>query len=492
VALIITPADATIFRIDCTKTALADISAKTYDPGDQILLPRGQTCQGTLSPNGSGAAGDPIVIGAYGSGPAPIIDASGRNSAVFLKNQHHWVIQDIETVGGDQHGINITGDTPGTLSYFRIDNVEVRGVTGTPTDKNHDGALIVHPTPDAGSTVFNNVRITNALVHHSSQWAGIEVMCQTGVTPASNPAPILIDNSVAHHVGGDGIVAFACSTATIEDSVAHHGGQSSQVLGGTNGIWTWACQSCTVRRNEAYAMTSTTAGDGGAFDIDWGSHDTVVEQNYGHDNDGYCVAIFGAQNLTTTNSVVRRNICVDNGQKASFAYQGDMFLSTWAGGVINGVKIHGNTFMWRPVADGPVFNARGVTWAGTKRNYFRNNVILSQVPTMIDTKTNVRLGHNNYWEGDLETPVWKYGGNTYSTFWGYKVGSGQDANGKFTEPMLKNVTYSAVGKPAVAFIPQATSPLIDAGAFLAGDSYDFLGVPIPQGAAPDIGAREKP
>ena len=486
--LAVAPAEATIFQIDCTQVTLADVSNQSYSPGDQILLPRGQVCEGTLSPGGSGTAANPIVIGAYGTGARPIIDARGSNSAIYLNNQEGFEIRDVETIGGDQYGVNITGDQAGTFSYFRIDNVEVRDVTGTIVDG--QGGIMVHPNPTADATVMNDVRVTNTVVHDSSQWAGIGIICQTGIQPANNPDPIVVDNSTAYNIGGDGITAFACTDATLSDSLVHHAGQTGAATRGTNGIWTWACQSCSVLRNEVYAQGSSTHGDGGAYDIDWGSHDTTVAYNYGHDNAGYCVAIFGAKGLTTTNSVVKHNICVDNGQKADFADQGDIFLFTWEGGAIDGVKIYGNTIVWKPPIDAPAFLARGVNFKGIEPKFFRNNAILSHVPNMINSRTNVKLNYNLYFEGDLETPMWKYGTKTYTTFSGYKSGSGQDRKGKFAHPLFQDETYSGPGRPTTAFIPQATSPLVNAGVGIAGDFLDFAGVPIPQGIAPDIGAHE--
>jgi hypothetical protein len=107
---------------------------------------------------------------------------------------------------------------------------------------------------------------------------------------------------------------------------------------------------------------------------------------------------------------------------------------------------------------------------------------------MINSRTNVKLNYNLYFEGDLEIPMWKYGTKTYTTFSGYKSGSGQDRKGKFAHPLFQDETYSGPGRPTTAFIPQATSPLVNAGVSIAGDFLDFAGVPIPQGIAPDIGA----
>ena len=48
--------------------SLASVNAFTFLPGDHLLLKRGTTCNGALTPQGSGAANFPIVIDAYGTG----------------------------------------------------------------------------------------------------------------------------------------------------------------------------------------------------------------------------------------------------------------------------------------------------------------------------------------------------------------------------------------------------------------------------------------
>src|SRR4051794_8106026 len=45
----------------------------SLQPGDQVLLKRGEVFYGTIKMTKSGSSSSPIVIGAYGSGDKPII-----------------------------------------------------------------------------------------------------------------------------------------------------------------------------------------------------------------------------------------------------------------------------------------------------------------------------------------------------------------------------------------------------------------------------------
>jgi len=77
-------------------------SQATYAPGDKILLKCGDTWNEELHPTGEGTAADPIVIGAYGDGPRPVIDrqdATGNNIdkvCIRLKNIAGYKIKGIE------------------------------------------------------------------------------------------------------------------------------------------------------------------------------------------------------------------------------------------------------------------------------------------------------------------------------------------------------------------------------------------------------------
>ena len=58
--------------------SLAKVNSVKFSPGDQVLFSRGQVWTGELSPKGSGTSGNPILLGAYGSGDAPIINGAAR------------------------------------------------------------------------------------------------------------------------------------------------------------------------------------------------------------------------------------------------------------------------------------------------------------------------------------------------------------------------------------------------------------------------------
>jgi len=465
---------------------LVTLSTQTFMPGDVIAFKRGTTCAGMLGPLGSGEPGAPITITAYGSGARPVIVAAGRRAAIALFNQSHWVIRDLETSGGNPHGIHISGDAAATLSYFRISNVSVHDVKGVATTK-QSGLIEISPA-HGSATVIDDVVIDGATVFNTEQWKGIHVGCANGIFPARNPGRIIIRNSRASNIAGDGITIYACSNGLIENNVSYDiGTASTDAVGTPNAIWTWACANCIVQFNEGFRSHSPAA-DGGIFDIDWGSSRTTVQYNYGHDADGYCVGIFGAWGLITTNSIVRYNICANNG-RLDPNRQGDIYLKTWDGGWLDGVEIYNNTIYWNPATPSSALSNRENSLVGTGPHFFKNNIIVSSAGAFVSTDDNLTLDHNLYW-ARAGAPAWEYGSGWWNSFTSFQSATLQDAHGLYADPLLHNIGDLSE-RPLTAFTLRPDSPAIDRGATIGSMSgRDFFGVLTPRGTAVDIGASE--
>ena len=74
-----------------------NINSKTFEAGDRILLKRGISWLGSISPKGSGQEQLPITLSAYGDGDRPIIDGNGQvRAVVYLRNQSNWIIENLE------------------------------------------------------------------------------------------------------------------------------------------------------------------------------------------------------------------------------------------------------------------------------------------------------------------------------------------------------------------------------------------------------------
>jgi hypothetical protein len=473
--------------------SLDHVNRTIFQPGDGIFFKRGTTCNGALTPQGSGEEGDPILMGAYGRGELPIIEAGDHPEAIRLIGQEYWEIQDIETIGGTEFGVLVSGETgTETLHHIRLTNLIVHDVWGEPFRDKTPGLVVVL----SNGSIFKDVIIDGVTAYNTNQWAGIEVSGSTG-WPINYDNPefaedVIVRNSTVYNVYGDGIVLWGVQNGLIEYSVAYDTGQqpAPKTIGTPSSIWTWSCYDCVVQYNESYNASSPEV-DGGCYDIDWGTRDNIFQYNYGHDCDGYCLSVFGAGGVTTENAIARYNVCANNGQLSSLASrQGDFFLSTWGGGHLDGVLIHNNTSYWAPDGNYPAL-VNTAEFSGESRNIFANNIITSTFPWMVNGGSDFEFDYNLYWldgEGDL---FFSFDQSYYLGFEEYQNLSGYDAHSIYADPMLNNPAYHEVGSTEDAFTLLADSPAIDAGLDLEmmGDS-DFFGNSIPKGNAYDIGANE--
>jgi hypothetical protein len=452
---------------------LDKVSGKTFAPGDSILFRRDTRCPGTLWPKGSGNERAPIRIGAYGAGPLPLVEAGDAEAALKLFDQSHWRVENIEARGGNPYGILVSGSS-GEVRNIELRNVVVSDVGGTVKEKG--SGLVVVLAPE--ELRMEDIHIDGVTASGTTQWAGIFVRGGSRDNRARN---VTIRNSIVHHVYGDGIVLFQVENGLIEKSAAWLTGlQPVERIGTPNGIWTWRCRHCTVQLTEGFFIDSPGV-DGGVYDIDWGNDDNTVQYNYGHDAQGYCASVFGAGGEVTTNSVVRYNVCVDNGRSPKLARrQGDFYISTWENGKLDGVLVHNNTFIWNPPIDAPAVQMDQAEFTGGAANAFRNNTIISRAQGMVHSSRSLRFENNVYWYRGRGVPRWTFDGREYSGIRQYREGIDSNANERFADPALDPLLRPRAGSP----LTDAALPVEDMG------ERDALGAHIPKGGGFDIGAVE--
>ena len=359
---------------------LAKANSQMLQPGDRLLLKRGVTCAGTLAPQGSGRPGSPVTLASYGTGPAPRIDAKGAESALKLWNQEYWRVEGIEAGGSTQYGILVSGDT-GVMRGIELLDVIARNVTATqksPLKTKTSGLIVIAAQ---GEAIFEDVTIDGARAEGTTQWAGIIVNGASWGTkaPERRSRNVTIRNSIAKDVWGDGIVLFQVDHGLIERSAAWMTGmQPRHTIGTPNGLWTWRCADCVVRECESF-WSDSPGVDGGAFDIDWGNDRNIVERSYGHDTLAYCIAVFGAGHLVTTESVIRRNVCAGLGRSPRLArHHGAIHLTTWDGGSLDGVVIEDNHIEWDTQVKAEAVRNEAV-WSGSRGLVLRRNTIRDDV-----------------------------------------------------------------------------------------------------------------
>jgi hypothetical protein len=379
------------YFIDCSSGSAGDGSqahpwntleaaqAHVFAPGDEIALARGTTCRGSFAPQGSGAEGKPIRLTAYGDGPRPrIVAPVDARQILQLFNQEYWQIDSLDLSGANTYGIFVSGDR-GPLHHIYLKNLYVHDVRGGELKHKDNGLVLL--ARGSETSFMDDVLIDGVDTAHTNQWAGIMVgggNYGNGTDPILN-RHVVVRNSTAHDVYGDGIVLFRSQDSVIRTSAAWETGmQPTESTGTPNAIWTWTCTDCTVEDNEAY-VTDSPGVDGGAYDIDWHNTRNTVQRNYGHDTEGYCVAVFAA-GFTTSESVVRDNVCVNNGVSPRLAaLQGAVYLHTWNDGPIKGLVLEGNRIEWNPPVPDAAAIVNDALVKGDPIGFRRNHVVSNAV-----------------------------------------------------------------------------------------------------------------
>jgi hypothetical protein len=391
---------------------LDKLNQTEFAPGDAIRLKRGATCEGMLWPKGSGAAGNPITLAPYGVGAMPLVKANGRDTAVNLRNQHDWEIRGLEAEGSTEYGVHVTG---AGLFRLRLIDCVIHGVNSTAKMAAKASGLVVFDGE------LDDVVVDGVTAYDTNRWSGIILQGRRG---SHN---VTVRNSTVHNVYGDGIVLFALRDGVIERSAAWYTGlEPSYSIGTPNSIWTWSCANCVVREAEGFYSDSPGV-DGGVYDIDWGDSGNLVENNYGHDSQAYCVSVFGAGSVTTA-SEVRGNVCAGNGRSPRAALRhGGVFVYTWENGALDGVRIHDNTLLWDPPIDSPALKI-DAEFSGSGANSFDHNLIETSVPWMLEASTGkLSLDENRYvYPGE---GLWIWNSLRFRGLAEFQKGSGQEAKG---------------------------------------------------------------
>lgn len=388
-----TASTATVFRLDCRAPSGGDGSRarpwSTVDqvnahaaflPGERILIARGSVCAGGLAPKGSGANGDPIVLGAYGSGAAPVINGGGtpdQTGAVQLTDQHDWVVQDLEVTnlapaGPDdtlRAGILALDDGSGALGRITIRRNTVRQVTSSPAGASADphefGGVSVLVRGEAGRTgALADIRIEDNHVDHVGRMG---IVAWSDAWPASPLTGVSITGNRVTDVEGDGIIVWGVDGGVLERNVVDGFGHLPACPRCSNptantasaGLWPVMSTRILMRYNEA-SGGGAAGGDGQGFDLDDSTSDVVMEGNWSHDNEGGGVLICG-----TRTSEIRFNVFADSGG-------GEVTFSCPT--QRDGVRIVHNTFLLAAGSRAQV--VRHNTTSGADPIVFANNLVI--------------------------------------------------------------------------------------------------------------------
>jgi hypothetical protein len=511
--------------VQTTWRTIDKVNATDLNPGDKVLFEAGHEYHGNLllTDEDAGTSKQPVVIGSYGSGRAKI--KAGDGSGVTGRNAGGVVVENLIVMGDNYKtnvgsGIKIVNELPNNqkLEYIRVHNVEASGFgrnrESVPEGfqaPNGCGIFMGGHASDKSKSGYKDVRITNC-VTYQNEFYGI---LTTGYwqddpnTYANSNVYVghckMYDNpgdpNYFENHSGSGILMEDVNGGVIEYCEAYNSGYACRAsVGGPVGIWAAVANNVIIQHCESH-HNRTMVHDGGGFDFDGGTTNSIMQYNYSHDNDGAGYLICSYENAphTYNNNVVRYNISVNDGRKKIHAA-----IHFWNGSPIedpiHNTQIYGNT-IYNSISSAISFGRKGIYNTKVYNNLFitaNNQKLVEGNPD----RSMATFAGNAYWAVD---GAFNFAG--YKTLEDWRKATGQEMlNGKpvgiVVDPKVtelgNNVT---VGDPTklytlTAYRLQKSSPLIDAGLDLRslfgidpGDR-DFFGNSIPQGKGYDIGAHE--
>lgn len=388
---------------------VAKINTLKLKPGDRVLLEGGQSFAGPLKIDSvsSGAKDRPIVVDSYGRGRAEIKNLAGHG--VVVRDADYITLQNLNVTGADCSEL---GHTPrsceeveqctrsigsgivllseglqGALQGFNLNHLSVIGFSSredpkrpgqVPEDLNGMGIVVMTRHRGAGFrdiqfsdiNVFGNGIAGLQMEVDNDEWPSkvyedvsivrVSAKWNTGIPKLSRPP-----------ITGSGIVISGVTRGRIEDSEGSENGCLNDASGGPMGVWAYNSDQILFRNNRAVGNMSRSHNDGGGFDFDGGTTNSVMEYNYAAENagPGYSVDQFPDAPLMA-NNVLRHNVSMRDGQAG-----GSCGISIW--GKVNGTLIENNRVY---VSDGPKPPPAGLMlfqWTGDSL-VLRNNSIVAQ------------------------------------------------------------------------------------------------------------------
>ena len=412
-----------------------------FGPGRKVLLRRGSTCVGTVVINASGRAGADTLLGAYGAGKAPVIDAKAsvrnRRSAIEVDNKSHFVIQDLTVRNGyfndisveAHNGEHITGVTIQRVTAQQ--NVWTGGANSVTKNMWVMGVGGISVMPCSAKAQISQVTINKVEASHT-QYAGVQLgyhqlypwsdfeagVARDGysvptcfaadakpyphVTPRDGIKNAVIANSSLHDNDAMGIGVFGATDVVVRknDLYRNGSGRNPNPTPGSNtmngaGAWWDTTRNVTAEWNNAWGnREGWTGNDGTGLDADRNTVNSVIQNNYLHDNANYGVSVISAQNKAS--ATIRNNVIAGNGR--AFGSAPEVMVSSYDDGSgipgqVSGLWIYGNTiFRANNEGNGAGIRLQAPFTTDTKVGIVNNIIRVNGAPYSFDANGNQAVG----------------------------------------------------------------------------------------------------
>lgn len=349
--------------------SLDKVNNTIFGAGDEILFKAGTTYFGKLKPQGSGAAGCPIVIDMYGTGSKPLIDAVGYLAGIHIEDSSYIHVNNLRITsdGGDnletraleeRYGVlvEVTLADPQTHIYLRdLEIYDIFATQSVPADGQN-------PTTNKGigisisTTYWVRPHLSDVLIESCSiertGFTGIKLTASWRTDPEVKISNVrLLDNDL-QDIGGPGIQPNRVADLIVRGNTVDKSGSliDPRMHGRGSGIWPWRCDDVLIEKNSF--MHARGKADSCGAHIDVGNTGVVIQYNLSLDNEGGFIGVFGDNH----NCCYRYNISINDGSRVKG---------------VNGASANGKLFAFVSLAGVPE-EGMGET---TYNTYIYNNTI---------------------------------------------------------------------------------------------------------------------
>ncbi|MET0255160.1 MAG: right-handed parallel beta-helix repeat-containing protein [Luteibacter sp.] len=390
--------------------SLDRLNKVTFGPGDRILFKRGGDYPGAFLPRGSGSAGAPVTVDAYGEGALPHLHADGANpSTIRLQNLEYWTLRNLEVsnkgpqVGPRRTGVHLFHQDFGVAHGIVLQGLHVHDINGTPIKKDGGGsAILVEAKSRNKPTRYQDLTIADNTIERSER-DGI-LFLAAGSRKAGLGKNVVVRGNRISGVPGDCILVKGCDGALVERNTVSQCGALPRGEAAA-GIWPFDSDNTLIQYNEVSGHKAFADGQG--YDADFNCRGTVIQYNYSHDNVGGMALVCNdgrnASDVGNSGTIVRFNVSINDALRKTDS------ASLRISGPVDGSQIYNNIIIIpeKPIAGAEVTVFKATSWKGVPDNTaIHDNIVVSPRSPGIDMQkaTQTRLGENSFY-ADKDQPA---------------------------------------------------------------------------------------
>jgi hypothetical protein len=454
-------------------------------PGDRVFLEGGARYPGSLRPRfvSNSARTNVILFTSFGADRA-IVD-SGLLAGFHAANLGRLRIENLEFRGAgwqsnSTSGIELLITEARPREDITLDGVSISGYGGA-------GILVESHSPGHG---FHHVEIRHFDLHEN-KLAGLIVSargapCHADFQITDGDCRSNFGDPFSGRHSGSGILLGGVTQAVVERCRAWENGALCRAREGGVGIWAYNSRRVVLRGNESHHNHSSGPADGGGFDFDEKVQDSIMENNYSHDNDGAGFLLAHAPRTGDfQHNTIRFNVSENDGRRNNYAgidlwgeirdseiYHNTIFVSAASYGIPKAVRVFNYGI--------PANHARGVK--------FRNNLFYTRDRTplievsagQLEGARDLIFENNSYYNAGGWIEI-RWGERAFRSLASWRETTGREKSGKFPSSMELDpqlwgpggggtLTHVDHRNRLAAYLLKASSPLM-------GQALDLRRIP---------------